>query len=119
MNAYHPQVSTWKHCLCVNAYHSQVSTWKHLRMRRAPASVFRHISAQLAAYEAQGQGTGGTGSQGTGGTGYDFDAIHRIPDTFCMGWRTTPLSRAFSCRLGMHVCMHACACAALVARPEP
>jgi len=52
------------------------------------ASVFREITLQLAAYERHG---------------YDLDAIHRLPDTFCMGWHTSPVSAEFACNLAREV----------------
>ena len=35
--------------------------------------------------------------------GYDLDAIHRLPDTFCMGWHTSPVSAEFACNLAREV----------------
>lgn len=66
-----------------------VSTWRHMRGRKMGAHTFREITAQLSRYESEG---------------YDMDAIHTLPDTFCMAWLVqTPEARAFACRLGREV----------------
>ena len=35
--------------------------------------------------------------------GYDSRRIFVVPDTFCVGWRSTPLSRRFACEWGTEV----------------
>ena len=60
-----------------------------MRGRKMGAHTFREITAQLSRYESEG---------------YDMDAIHTLPDTFCMAWLVqTPEARAFACRLGREV----------------
>ena len=60
-----------------------------MKTRRMPASTFRDINEQLSAYEREG---------------YDMHALHRLPDTFCIGTHAqSALAKRFACQLGREV----------------